>query len=983
VESTSLGPFQVAEVGDRLSTLAWLSGQLSRAENGVGGVICLSGNPGVGKTWLLDRIAEDAEARAMTVLRGGSLEAEGMPPYLPFLEALGAYVRASQPEVLQSQLGLGPQLLAGLLPEIEVKLHRLPQGPNLAPEQARLRLFDAVADFLRAIADARPAVLLLDDLHWADTAALDLLAHVARRDRWSRLLIIAAYRPGDAAVNPALQRTLAELGRLRLLGATLDLPPLSESETRELGEAYLRAQVHDTVAAALWQHSEGNPFVAEELLRGWLDSGELRNDAGLWALRTHAPSALPKGITAAVAQRVARLDPSVTNTLRVAAVLGRTFDLRLLARVLDEDAERVEEQLLRAAERALIQSLAPGAFRFAHDTIREFLYKGLPSTTRQRLHEAAGLALERAMERSVSRQLAELAFHFAHSADNRRALQYARQAGDRAMDDYAFHDAIDQYQLAASLADSSSPERGEILLRLGRAALAAGVREIAESAFRDARALFEASDDRFRAGLAAHGLGLVLWRREALAQAEQALDQAVTLTSGEPSVEGVRILLDLAELRGSSLYQHRSGLAVAAAAQAQALQLGDRRLQATASRTLGRLHVISNDLATGLPLLEDALETALRERDLVEAAETYASLANAYRWAGQVRRSLELTDRRVELAHEAHDEYQLRHVFSWAGFMATCLADWSIADALFERQRPIVERMPGLEPLAFLQVNRGFSLYVRGDAQSARPWLDQGLSTYRGFGTSSLAWHLGLLGLCDVAAGDRRAARANLDEQEKLIDALPGESFQRGCALATMARAAAELGDGTRAAAYYPQLLPFAGLYFWFQVDLTLGLLALRLGERDAAEEHLERGRASAAEGTLLPELGDCLVAQAELALQRGGRGSSLAARELLGQAATLFAQVGIAPRLNGVRALLRGLPTQPGPTASPAPAGLTSRELAVLRCVAAGQSNRDIASALALSEKTVANHLTSILNKIGADNRAAAAAFAVRHNLG
>jgi hypothetical protein len=174
-------------------------------------------------------------------------------------------------------------------------------------------------------------------------------------------------------------------------------------------------------------------------------------------------------------------------------------------------------------------------------------------------------------------------------------------------------------------------------------------------------------------------------------------------------------------------------------------------LQATASRTLGRLHIISNNLATGLPLLETALETALAEHDFVEGAETYASLANAYRWAGQVRRSFGLTDRRVELARAAHDEYQLRHVFSWAGFMASCLADWSTADALFDRQRPIVEQMSGQEPLAFLQINLGFSLYVRGDASSARPWLDRGLSTYRGFGTSSLAWHVGLIGLCDLA----------------------------------------------------------------------------------------------------------------------------------------------------------------------------------------------------------------------------------------
>jgi tetratricopeptide (TPR) repeat protein len=107
------------------------------------------------------------------------------------------------------------------------------------------------------------------------------------------------------------------------------------------------------------------------------------------------------------------------------------------------------------------------------------------------------------------------------------------------MDDYSFRNAVDQYQLAANLADSSDPERGEILLRLGHVALAAGLGETAESAFRHAQALFDTGGDRFRAGLAAAGLGQALWRREALTQAELALEQAVALTSGEPSADSV------------------------------------------------------------------------------------------------------------------------------------------------------------------------------------------------------------------------------------------------------------------------------------------------------------------------------------------------------------------------------------------------------------------------------------------------------------
>jgi predicted ATPase len=129
--------------------------------------------------------------------------------------------------------------LAGLLPEIELKLQQLPPGPGLAPEQARLRLFDAEADFLRAIAAPRPAVLLLDDLH---SATLDLIVHVARRDRSAPLVIVAAYRPGDAPVNSALQRTLAELGRLRLLVATLVSRPCQSQRPASWARASFEAE---------------------------------------------------------------------------------------------------------------------------------------------------------------------------------------------------------------------------------------------------------------------------------------------------------------------------------------------------------------------------------------------------------------------------------------------------------------------------------------------------------------------------------------------------------------------------------------------------------------------------------------------------------------------------------------------------------------------------------------------------------------------
>jgi predicted ATPase len=199
----------------------------------------LAGDAGIGKTWLLDRIGERATRRGAIVLSGGSLEAEGMPPYLRFVEALGAYVMATPCEELPLQLGMGAHLLPGLLPEIQLKLHDAEPTVELPPEQARLRLFDAISDFLKAIALRQPVVLLFDDLQWTDAATSDLLLHISRRNRTAPVLIFGAYRPGDADDNIALQHALAELGRRHLLAGVLDVEPLSDDDTRALAESQL------------------------------------------------------------------------------------------------------------------------------------------------------------------------------------------------------------------------------------------------------------------------------------------------------------------------------------------------------------------------------------------------------------------------------------------------------------------------------------------------------------------------------------------------------------------------------------------------------------------------------------------------------------------------------------------------------------------------------------------------------------------------
>ncbi len=202
-------------------------------------------------------------------------------------------------------------------------------------------------------------------------------------------------------------------------------------------------------------------------------------------------------------------------------------------------------------------------------------------------------------------------------------------------------------------------------------------------------------------------------------------------------------------------------------------------------------------------------------------------------------------------------------------------------------------------------------------------------------------------------------------------------------ALSKLALMALWLGDRERLAAYYPRLLPFQGRAMEFLLDRVLGEMETLLGSWSQAHAHLSVAEELARREGIVPELAWTLVAQGKLALAQGGRGSVTRARTLFKQALGLFEELGVLGEAQALREHLEHLPGRSSTRkARPLPAGLSEREVEVLRLIAAGKTNRQIAGELILSERTVANHLAHIFNKTGTDNRAAAAAFAIRHGL-
>ena len=965
----------------RRSELALLQNRLTATAHGNAGVVLVVGEPGIGKTRLLGEAGAHATREGATVLRGGASEFEGMPPYLPLLEALGSYIKTAHLDVLRAQAGPVATTLASIFPELVARLGPGPVGSPMPPEQARLRLYEAVGTFLAALADARPVVLMLDDLHWADAASLDLLCHVVRHQPTARVIVVGAFREGEAEANPPLARAIEYLNRHRLL-TTLMLSPLSAEEISALAASYLGGAVDPAASRLLYTQSEGNPFFAEELLRGWVEtSGLVRQDE--WWVPSHKfdPGRIPPGITGAIHQRLARLSPEIVGQLQTAAIIGRTFDVSLLAAVEARPAGVIELKMLAASRAGLIRADRTGTFAFSHDKIRECLYADMPPGRRRQLHEIIGRALEGRGDGSSVQQLAALAYHFARSGDRERGATYSLRAAEKALAVYAAEQALANYRAALDLLAADDVRRGEGLLGTGKAAILAGRAAEATDAYEAAHTWSLQGGDQMTAARAALGLSRA---RERLGDHQghyAPLMTAVALLKDRSEPETVEALTWLAELdalRGN----FTEGIAHAERASEVARVLGGGVFEAKACAMLGKLRARMNDIPAGLELLERALALAIEADDPSTAYLCCATLAFETHRAADMRRCREASLARIEFARRTHDPYQLHRAQAWLARLAAEQGKWSEAQQLIVQVESTPERSMFRETMEFLYRARGFIAYNRGDYEAAEREF-QALAASLAQHREDLTSYQGLLGLVQLLMGKRREAQAYMAEQEALLAQLLEGCTPTAPILNCLAIMALTMGDRERAARYYRSLLPFRGQFHWFLVDRILALVETMQGDWAGAEAHFASAEATARREEIQPELPLTLVGKAELELTRGGRGSAICARTLLGQALNLFRELGMEAEAAHARERLRTLPRQPGASGHPAyPAGLSAREAQVLKLIAAGMSNRQIGRELSLSERTIANHITNIFNKTATENRAAATAFAIRHGL-
>jgi DNA-binding CsgD family transcriptional regulator/tetratricopeptide (TPR) repeat protein len=990
----------------RDAEVARLRAALERAAGGQPAIVVVAGEAGVGKTRLVAELLGDAGQPAAVALTGGCLDVgEGVLAYSPMVEALRPLAGVMDSGELERVLGGARAELARLVPEL---------GPQAGGEQAAplapTRLFELLLGVLHRLAERGPVLLVVEDVHWADQSTRDLLGFLVRNLR-AGVALVLTYRSDELHRRHPLRPFLAELDRSGR-AERLELGRLGRRELADLLAGILDEPVAPALVGEILARSEGNPFFAEELLAAHLEGTKL-----------------PLALRDLVLARVEALSEATQRVLEVAAVAGTRVDHQLLAAVVGQDTEQLVWLLREAVTRhVLAVAEASGAYVFRHALVQEAIYDDLLPVQRGPLHAAYAGALERRIEQrgdvSGTRSAAavergQLAYHWYAAHDLGQALLSSVQAGQAAESASALAEALGHYERALELWDqvpeaaARSPlDRGTLLHRAAEVAHLAGYYDRAVALARLALDRVDAVAEPLRAGALLERLARYHWTAGDSPQAMVAIERAVaTIPTEPPSEELARALAAQGQLL-MLLAHHADALARCEEAVAVARQVDARAVEGHALTTLGTSLGILGHMEEAIAKLEQGRHIAKEIGNVDDLGRAHANLATVLDLAGRSADAIEVFLAGADMA---------RQFGALGRYGPNLLPD--AADALLslgrreEAERLLVQvedldlRSPAhwIRPLTV----RGTLRLRTGDLAAAqadfRRILDESPAPLDPQNATPVFAGLAEAAVWDGRLPDARAAVADgleilaTSEEPYWITELCRTGLAVEAAVAEQARArhadteeqtarelAAGLIDRVRAATTAPNVVPTPA------VEANL-LTAEAEWSRATGPSDPERwaNSAQAWEALSYPwPAGYARWRQAEALLAQGAprpaAGAALAkARTLAGGlgARLLTAEIDSLGRRARIELALPpggGEPDGPAqePTTVTDQLGLTPREREVLALVADGRTNRQIAEALFISDKTASVHVSNILAKLGVANRGEAAAVAHRLRL-
>ena len=952
----------------REAELAALEAALESAVAGEPAVVLLGGEAGVGKTRLAEEAAGLAREAGARVLVGGCVElgGEGLP-FMPLADALRSLLRVTPPDELEEFLGPARLQLARLVPELDPHTAHSPSPPG---DGGTARLLELVLGVIQRLAAERPLMFVVEDLQWADRSTLDLVALLVRALRSARVLLVVTFRSDEVHRTHPLRPLVTGWERVRSV-RHVELERFTAEEVAGQLEAILGAPAPRRLAELVYDRSEGNAFLVEEIL------GAVQGGAD--------PDQLPLSLRDVLLARAERLTAPTQSLLRVAAAGGRAVPDRLLAAVAGLDESGLDAALREAIEhRLLVVDETGDGYVFRHTLTRDAIYGDTLPRERVRIHAAYADALSAdpglAGADADATVATALALHWSAAHDLPRALPACLDAA-RLAADYAPAEALRQLERALELwprvpdaEERCGVDIAEVLHRAGLSAYAAGALDRSLALCREALDELgpDAGAERRALLLEAQAAALIdLGRPE---EGTAALEQAAALLPEElPTVARAIVLVSLASRRMLSGELERCRVASEHAV-AAARAAGAREQEANALITLGWARCYLDD-AEGVALMRAGLDLADANGSHRIALRGHLVLSDALEMLGDHEQAAEAARRGLALATRAG---LTRNIF---GVYLT----FNLAESLFYlgRWTDSAGYLTGAIDSGVAGPFAGTLLQLRGRIAA-------------------------LSGRFEDAEADLQAAgRLRTDDEDQFTLQLEYASAELARARGDAAAARGLVRDALAGAVVDRYQWPLAWLGLRVEAESSVPdperVAALRAlaGELPATTPPARAYRALAA-AEASNEAGDwsravdvcreagnsyllayALLRQAHEGCAAGERDDAAAA---LREAARLAASLGAAPLLGEARALARRARIQvgdeTGPEADGDGFGLTEREREVLALLSEGRSNPQIAGELFISPKTASVHVSNILGKLGVASRGEAAAVAHRHGL-
>jgi DNA-binding CsgD family transcriptional regulator len=950
----------------REAELAVLASAFDDAVGRVPGTVLVGAEAGGGKSRLVGEFAARVAGRAL-VLAGGCVElsAAGLP-YAPFTGALRQLVRErGAAEVAALLPGDAVGELAGLLPDFGTPV------AGTDPDTARGRLFEVLLALLEALAEQLPLVLVVEDVHWADRSARDLLSFLVRNLRHAAVLLVVTFRSDVLHRTHPLRPLLAVLGRMERV-TRMELPRLSRGQVEAQLEGILGRPPEAAVTSAVYARSGGVPLFTEALVNA---DGTV-NPGLPWSLRDLLLGA------------VKELPEQAQQVLRAAAAGGVRVGHELLAAVTGLD-EAALAAALRAAVAANVMVADADGYAFRHELIREVVREDLLPGERAQVERAFAEALEADPALSPGGMVSvQLALHWRGAHEPERALAAAWAAAADAAAGFAFgvqlqmlEQVLELWDRVPGAAAHTGADRAGVIELAADAARWAGEPERGLTLVE--AALGELGEEREADRIASLLLRRAELRRQGLLPGQVDDLRAALRLARDPTRVRAQIL---GQLSMALMLQNRDAEAKLPAEEMRALaeQLGDQECQTEAVITLAQLgHREGLDTITAL---QSARETARQIGSARLELRAYAQITHGLEGRGEHDRAIRAS---AEGLARAKQLGLARYV---AAPLAENLAESLTSAGRWDQALEVIEEALGLDPAPFGRVFlldlRGQIAVARGEQETAARMVQQLRSQPAGAQTDpQIALPLArLMTEFRLARGDLVGALAAactipvqyLDAEPRYLWPLLATGM-RACADAVPVRLPAEAGDPAELRSALE--LAAAGVARGGRVEQAHAAVFAAEASRAAGHSDLAAWDAAAAAWGALGQPYPLAYALLRAAGTAAAAGNRDAAAPRLQQAAELAGQLRARPLLQQISQLARRarIEITGGSQAAAAPFGLTGRELEVLQLVAAGRGNREIAAALFISPKTASVHVSNILGKLGVASRGEAAATAHR----